>query len=332
MSISTVSYRNVANDEGDLRVDRWFKRHFPDLSHIRLEKLLRTGQVRVDGGRVKASDRVAPGQVIRIPPLQAATADHPYAKPAAPVIRPEDATMLHEAVLYMDDLVMVINKPPGLPTQGGTGITRHLDGMLDALRFDAVDRPRLVHRLDKDTSGVLLLGRTASATAALSRAFRGRTAEKLYWALTIGVPNPRQATIRAGIAKVGGPTAERMEVDDEEGQSAITDYSVVDYAGSAVAWVAFQPKTGRTHQIRVHAAFLGTPLVGDGKYGGAEAQLQGNGISKKLHLHARSIRVPHPNGTVLEVSAPLPEHMVASFKFFDFNPSASGAGFMNPDY
>lgn len=324
---TTVTHRTVASDEGDLRVDRWFKRHFADISHIRLEKLLRTGQVRVDGGRVKASDRLAPGQVIRIPPLQAAP-EKAVIKNAPMVVRPEDEAMLHDAVLYMDDLVMVINKPPGLPTQGGTGITRHLDGMLDALRFDAADRPRLVHRLDKDTSGVLILGRTASAAAALSRAFRGRTAEKLYWALTIGVPNPRSATIRAGIAKVGGPHAERMEVDDDEGQSAITDYHVVDHAGAAVAWVAFQPKTGRTHQIRVHAAFLGTPLIGDGKYGGAEAHLQGNGISKKLHLHARAVRIPHPNGKTLEVTAPLPEHMVASFKFFDFNPADPDAGFI----
>lgn len=319
--------RTVADDEGDLRVDRWFRRHYPDLSHIRLEKLLRTGQVRVDGGRVKASDRLNPGQQIRVPPLQPAPA-RTVDKSAPMPIRPEDEAMLQDAVLYMDDLVLVINKPPGLPTQGGTGITRHLDGMLDALQFDAADRPRLVHRLDKDTSGVLLLGRTASAAAALSRSFRGRSAQKLYWALTLGVPNPRSATIRAGISKVGGPTAERMEIDDEEGQSAITDYNVVDYAGTSVAWVAFQPKTGRTHQIRVHAAFLGTPLIGDGKYGGAEAHLQGNGISKKLHLHARSIRLPHPEGGVLEVTAPLPEHMAASFKFFDFNPNAAGAGFI----
>lgn len=317
MSVELIA---VAADEADLRLDRWFKRRYPGLGHGKLEKLLRTGQVRVDGKRVKAGDRLEPGQMVRVPPLGETSEDsRPKPSRAQKGLKPEDEAMIRGCVLYRDKDVIVLNKPPGLATQGGTNTHMHVDALLDALRFDADERPRLVHRLDKDTSGVLLLGRSATAAAALAKAFKSREARKVYWALVIGVPDPRAGTIKAPIAKMTHGGAEKMEVNVEEGQTAITDFRTVDNAGRRVSWIQFEPRTGRTHQLRVHAAYLGTPIVGDGKYGGAESHLQGEGVSRKLHLHARGIILPHPSGGELRVVAPLPEHIARSFEFFGFN-------------
>lgn len=321
--MSAVQTLTVSADEADLRLDRWFKRRFPALGHGRLEKLLRTGQVRVDGKRAKASLRLAPGQIVRVPPgANVAPAEAP-AQRRPPQVSAADADFVRSLVIHRDADVIALNKPPGLAVQGGTGTHRHLDGMLDALRFDAAERPRLVHRLDRDTSGVLLLARNARAANQLAAAFRGKTARKLYWALLAGTARPPEGKIDMKLAKEPGPAGERMARDDEAGQRAITLYATVDTAADRAAWLVMWPLTGRTHQLRVHAAEgLGVPIVGDGKYGGHAAFLTGS-VSRKLHLHARSIAVPHPSGEgVLRVTAKLPPHMAETWELFGLDPDS----------
>jgi 23S rRNA pseudouridine955/2504/2580 synthase len=309
----------IKDDEADLRLDRWFRRHFPDLQHGRLEKLLRTGQIRVDGKRAKANVRLVPGQSIRIPP---GIEKGPVEGSARPPVRESDARFVQSLVIHRDADVIAINKPPGLAVQGGTGTPRHLDGMLDALRFEAEERPRLVHRLDRDTSGVMLLARSARAAAQLSESFRGKSARKIYWALVAGVPQLAQGRIDLALAKEGGPAGERVAADDE-GKRAITLYSIMDRIGDKAAWLALLPLTGRTHQLRVHCAeALGTPIVGDRKYGGDRAYLPGQEIGRQMHLHARTLVLPHPAGGTLAVTAPLPDHMRATWDFCGFDPNA----------
>ncbi len=324
--MSGVQTLTVTEDEAELRLDRWFKRRFPTLGHGRLEKLLRKGEVRVDGKRVKANARLAAGQVVRVPP--GADAPLPEGAPVKrkPVVTEDDEEFVRAMVIHRDADVIALNKPPGLAVQGGTGTHRHLDGMLDALRFDAKERPRLVHRLDRDTSGVLLLGRTAKAAAKLAEIFRGKTARKLYWALVVGQPKLAEGKIDMPLAKDGGPHGERVARDDEDGQRAVTLYATEDKLAGRASWLLMWPLTGRTHQLRVHAAEgLGTPIVGDGKYGGQAAMLTGS-ISRKLHLHARAIVLPHPSGKgILKVKADLPPHMLATWEFFGFDPKG------NPD-
>ncbi|MCR0981593.1 RluA family pseudouridine synthase [Roseomonas populi] len=306
----------VAADEADLRLDRWFRRHHPQLTQGALQKMLRTGQIKVDGKRAETNTRLLAGQQIRVPPMPEA----PPPPPDRPAVSERDAAMLERLILYRDDSVIALNKPHGLPVQGGPNIDRHLDGMLDALRFGAEDRPRLVHRLDRDTSGVLLLARSAGAAAKLASAFRGRDAKKTYWALVVGRPHPLAGRINMPLARQGGPRGERTAPaeEGEEGAHAITDFQVVDNARKHVSWLEMYPLTGRTHQLRVHAAAaLKTPILGDGKYGGAAAHLEG--MSNLLHLHARSIELPHPEGGTLSVSAPLPPHMNESFEFLGFD-------------
>ena len=315
----------IGDDEDGIRVDRWFKRHYPALTHGRLEKLLRTGQVRLDGKRAKASDRVAAGQMVRVPPqLANIVDDRPLPKPRA-----DDAQALEDMILYMDKSVIVLNKPPGLATQGGSGLTRHVDGMLDSLAFEKKQRPRLVHRLDRDTSGVLVIARTVAAAAALAKSLQQRDASKIYWALTKGVPKKTRGTIKLALAKEGGHGPhgrdERMaaaEKGDENAKFAITDYAVLGHAGEEFAWVAARPVTGRTHQIRVHLASLGTPIVGDFKYGGAASRAKG-AIADKLHLHARSIDIAHPDGGRLTATAPLPPHMLKTWELLGFDAEMS---------
>lgn len=319
--MSAIQSREVAAGDAGLRLDRWFKRHFPGLGHGRLEKMLRTGQVRVDGARAKAGTRLEAGQSVRIPPMPEGAASPRIESAARPVPRLDDATVreVRSWVLHRNAAVIVINKPAGLATQGGTGQTTHLDALLDALRFDAPERPRLVHRLDKDTSGVLLLGRSAPAAARLAEAFRQKSAKKIYWALTAGVPKPRAGKIDLALAKRTVAGGERMMADAEDGKRAVSLYQVLEAAPPKAAWLALWPLTGRTHQLRVHCAALGTPIVGDRKYGGEQALLTG-AISRKLHLHARRIVLPHPDGGMLDVSAPLPRHMVESWRLLGFDP------------
>ena len=319
----------VAEDEAGQRLDRWFKRRFPALTHGRLEKLLRTGQVRVDGKRAKASARLEAGQTVRVPPLgDLPSIDARKATEAKPRLSDADRRFVQSLVIYRDPDVLALDKPPGLAVQGGSGVERHLDGMLDALRFEAPERPRLVHRLDKDTSGVLLLGRSARATAALAESFRAKATHKIYWALTVGVPKPFQGRIDLPLAKLPGTAGERMAPDAEEGKRAVTYYRVLEPMGQKAAWVALWPVTGRTHQLRVHMAEIGTPIQGDGKYGGKDAMLAGGGLSRKLHLHARAIALPHPStGKPLSVTAPLPEHMRRTWALFGLDPALEGDPF-----
>ena len=318
--MSGVSTVTVRPEDGSGRLDRWFRRHYPGLSHGRLEKLLRTGQIRVDGKRARAGDPVSPGQSIRVPPLTetpSTTADAARKPPA----RPQDAALLRDAVLYRDDWALVLNKPAGLAVQGGTNTERHVDALLDGLRFESAERPRLVHRLDKDTSGVLLIARHAAAAAFFARAFREKTTRKIYWAIVAGLPRPERGRIDLGLAKGGGPKGgggrERVHTD-EGGRSAVTYYRVIDHAGTRASWLALLPVTGRTHQLRAHCAALGTPILGDGKYGGNAAQLPGGAAVHRLHLHARSLEIPHPAGGTLRATAPLPPHMRRLWEFFAF--------------
>jgi 23S rRNA pseudouridine955/2504/2580 synthase len=312
--VATVTVRP---EDGGGRLDRWFRRHYPALTHGRLEKLLRTGQIRVDGKRAHAGDQIVPGQAIRVPPLPEAAAPRAEREPS-----PQDQALLRDAVIYRDDWAIVLNKPAGLAVQGGSNTERHVDGLLDSLRFDSDERPRLVHRLDKDTSGVLLIARHAAAAAHFTRAFRDRTTQKIYWAIVVGMPQPEQGRIALGLAKGGSANGsrsrERVHADDEDGKSAVTYYRVIDQAGSRASWLALLPLTGRTHQLRVHCAELGTPILGDGKYGGNAAQLPGGAAMHRLHLHARSLAIPHPTGGLLEVTAPLPAHMRRMWEFFGF--------------
>src|SRR5579863_9554104 len=315
--MSGVQTISVAPGDGDIRLDRWFRRHFPGLGHGRLEKLLRTGQVRVDGRRAQSGERVSAGQIIRVPPLGNLDTSQPSRAGATP--RPRDIAMVQRTVLHMDDDVIVINKPPGLAVQGGTHTDVHLDALLDGLRFGASDRPRLVHRLDRDTSGVLVLARNAKAAAALSSAFRNKETRKFYWAAVAGLPKPRQGRIDQALAKLPGPAGERMALDEEDGKHAVTHYRTVSHAGDKVSWLTLQPMTGRTHQLRVHCKVLGAPIIGDRKYGGAAAHPSGVPNANRLHLHARALSIPHPRLGILTVTAPLPPHMKETWAFFGFD-------------
>lgn len=327
--MNSVQILAVAEDDADIRLDRWFKRHYPTVGHGLLEKWLRTGQVRVDGKRAKANQRLSPGLHIRVPPVPEGEAPKANPESRRPAVDEKIARMLRDAVLYMDDDVIALNKPAGIAVQGGTGTgDKHIDAWLDALMFDRDDRPRLVHRLDKDTSGVLLLGRSANAAAKLAAAFKSRAARKCYWALVVGVPKLRQGRIDAALAKLPGRAGEKMAVDEDEGKRAVTWYRVVDNALRKAAWLEMEPRTGRTHQLRAHTALMGTPIMGDGKYGGTEAFISGTGVSRKMHLHARAVRIPHPRtGKELVVVAPLPEHMEKSFEFFGFDLGSAGKPF-----
>ncbi|MDT7934337.1 MAG: RluA family pseudouridine synthase [Sphingomonadaceae bacterium] len=307
-----------AEDDG-ARLDRWFERHVPEFGRVAVQRLCRTGQVRVDGSRAAPDTRVRVGQQVRVPPFRG---DAPAAKMRRPV-SPEDAALAENMVIHRDAQSLVLNKPAGLATQGGTGIHRSVDGLLDALIFDGTSRPKLVHRLDKDTSGALLLARTVRAAAFFSKAFSGRTARKVYWALVVGVPKRDRGVIALALSKQPGSGGEKMH-PDPQGLPARTRYRVIDRAGNRAAFVEFQPLTGRTHQIRVHAAALGHPIVGDGKYGGTEAFLTG-GVSRKLHLHARRLVIDHPDGTPLDVRADLPDHFAGSLDLLGFSASDGDA-------
>jgi 23S rRNA pseudouridine955/2504/2580 synthase len=322
MSLS-VETRIVEPDEDGMRVDRWFKAHYPDVAFGHLQKLLRSGQIRVDGGRAKTNDRVSAGQAVRVPPLPASNV--PGAPPTLRSTRAEqDAAFLRDLILHEDRDTLVINKPHGLAVQGGSGTERHVDGMLAALAGSGEDKPRLVHRLDRDTSGVLVLAKTRKAAADLGAIFRTRSARKIYWALVKGVPSPKQGRISLFLSKQMGPDGERVRImkhGDEEAVHSVTYYSLVERAGNAISWLSMKPVTGRTHQLRAHAAHIGHPIIGDPKYGAGFEGLP-DGLPKKLHLHARRITLPHPRGGVLDVTAPLPPHMKASFDMLGFDASA----------
>ncbi|WP_088310177.1 RluA family pseudouridine synthase [Novosphingobium sp. B 225] len=306
----------VQGDDDGVRLDRWFKRHLPQVGFATVSRWARTGQIRVDGKRADVADRLAKGQVLRVPP----GGDSPERK--ARVRKPlteEQLAMADAMVITQDRAAIVLNKPPGLATQGGSGTFQHVDGLLDAYAPEG-PRPRLVHRLDKDTSGVLLIARTPGSAAYFSKRFSGRTARKIYWALITGVPSIEDGLIDLPLGKQPGTGGEKMMVDEsEQGQTARTRYRVLDRAGNRCAWVELQPLTGRTHQLRVHMAAIGHPIVGDGKYGGPDAFLSGS-ISRKMHLHARRLIIDHPDGDLIDVTADLPDHFAASMDQLGFDP------------
>jgi 23S rRNA pseudouridine955/2504/2580 synthase len=334
--MSGVRQVSVGVEDADQRLDRWLRRMHPQVTQSRIERMCRKGELRVDGGRVKPATRLAEGQVVRIPPIP----DEAPAEPkAAPDISAKEAEAIRATVIYRDDHMIVLNKPPGLAVQGGSGQVRHLDLLSEALRFEKDEKPRLVHRLDRDTSGVLLLARSARAAAGLARGFRNRDTRKVYWAVVAGCPSPRAGTIRYGLLKVadqakGGAGGRMICVHPDRiaatdgAQRATTHYAVVEAAGRRAAWVALAPVTGRTHQLRAHMAEIGHPIAGDGKYGTSSQENRGDGwgarlggsISGKLHLHARSLVIRHPiSGAALHFTAELPEHMTKTWSLFGWS-------------
>ena len=316
-----VQFVDIAAGDAEVRLDRWLRRRLPDVPYGQLAKWLRTGQIRVDGRRAKPGQRLEPGQTVRLPPV--APREPTALPPSAPVDRAA-AAELQNRVLFHDDWLLALNKPSGLAVQGGSKTTRHLDAMLEALRFDAAEAPRLVHRLDKDTSGVLLLARDAATARLITAQFRRREIAKVYWALVAGVPNEAAGRIDLALRKTPGRGGEKVRVAADGGQSAETRYSVIDTAGRRVAWLELIPQTGRTHQLRVHCAALGTPIVGDGKYGGKAAFVVG--LANKLHLHARALRFVHPHTRApLEIVAPLDGHCAAGWAKLGFDADSGAA-------
>lgn len=317
---------NVSDDDDGIRLDRWFKRHYPQIAHAMLEKSLRKGFVRLDGKKAKSADRIVTGQIIRLPEELAHIEPSTQAR-TKHTVSESDAKDLQKMVLYKDEHVLVLNKPSGLAVQGGTGQKKNVDDMLDALMFEKKERPKLVHRIDKDTSGILVLARDTKSAQKLTEAFAQKSLRKLYWALVTGVPEIPQGKIDAPLAKSESGRNSRMEkvgVDHEDGKRAISYYRVVEHLHKQLCWLEMMPLTGRTHQLRVHAAVMGNPIVGDGKYGGAGAFIEGLDISNKLHLHARRIILPPLFGKKIDVTAPLPKHMQDSWKQFGFAKEARG--------
>ena len=321
-NVGQVVNLNVDADEDDTRLDRWLKRKFHGLTQGQIEKACRTGEIRVDGARAKANTRVKAGQSVRVPPMTAAK-DRPGAdeddKPRM-TVKASDADMMRSLVIFEDDRIIALNKPSGLATQGGTGTSRHIDGLSRALVDDTAEKPRLVHRLDRDTSGVLILAKTVGSANQLSNLFRSRELDKIYWAVTLGVPHPVNGDIRGWMIKSTGPGSDKekmrtAEQNEKGAVHALTLYSVVQNAGRKAAWVALKPETGRTHQLRFHMAEIGCAIVGDRKYT-CDRELP-QGLAEGLHLHARALRLPGPRGPI-EIVADLPPHVKQTFEVLGF--------------
>jgi 23S rRNA pseudouridine955/2504/2580 synthase len=312
----------VTPDENNMRVDRFFEARFPGLSFSHIQRIIRKGEVRVNGKRTEPKARLEAGQSVRIPPLQL---ERPAPRDDAPQAQ-KDRAFIKSITLFEDDDVLVLNKPAGLAVQGGSGTTQHLDGMLGSLRGAHPDaqRPRLVHRLDKDTAGCLLVAKTRFAAAALAKTFRTRAARKIYWALVAGVPKPQQGRISTFLAKQEVEEDSFMRIarhGDKDAMHAVTYYAVVETAAQKLAWISLKPVTGRTHQLRAHMAHVGNPIVGDPKYFNIENWELPGGIQNKLHLLARRIVVPHPRGGTIDATAPLPPHMLQSWNLLGFDAS-----------
>jgi 23S rRNA pseudouridine955/2504/2580 synthase len=313
--VKAVETKSVDSDEAGIRLDRWFKLHYPGLGFGHLQKLIRSGQVRVDGARVEASARLAAGQQIRVPPLAATDQ-----KSAPPLRKASDREVLEAAILYEDADVIVLNKPFGLAVQGGSGLTRHVDQMLESFTDRHGRKPRLVHRLDRDTAGVLLVARTRSAAAFLGEAFKARETRKIYWAIVAGVPRPADGRISTFLAREEERERMRVAKHGEVGADhAVTLYALADQAGQRATFMAMRPITGRTHQLRAHAAHIKHPIIGDPKYFDIQNWELPGGLQNRLHLLARRIVVPHPKGGVIDISAPLPPHMQQTFAVLGFD-------------
>ncbi len=316
--MSVLKPQSVNADENGVRLDRWLKVRFPSLPHGVLQKLLRTGQVRVDGKRVKPNARVEAGQEVRVPNL---TDFEPGPSLRAPMgVSKADRSYIERMIIHEDDDIVILNKPPGVAVQGGTKTTRHIDGLLAGMedRFGG-ERPRLVHRLDRDTSGLLLVAKSRDMAARLGKMFQTRSMQKIYWAVVIGTPTPLQGKVEAALVKTAGPNGDRVrkaEPDEEDAQNAVTYYSVVDRTANN-AWVSLKPVTGRQHQLRAHMHLIDTPILGDNKYGGD--QNVPDGIPNKLHLHARRLTFIHPRGGSVDITAPLPDHMRQTFGVLGFD-------------
>jgi len=321
---SLIKTKTVDSDEAGMRLDRWFKLHFPGLAFGQLQKLLRSGQIRLDGGRAKSDTRIAAGQAVRLPPQ---LANMGMSQPLTRnTIRDRgDLDVLQSMLLHEDKKVLVFNKPAGLAVQGGSGVNRHVDSMLESMRSQKGEKPRLVHRLDRETSGVLVVARTRGAAAELTKAFRHRDTEKTYWAICKGVPRKREAQISTYMIKERLPEGDKMRVakhGEPDADHAVTKYRVIDNTGPNLSWIEFQPITGRTHQLRVHSMHIDHPIIGDPKYFDIENWEFPGGIQKRLHLHARRIRIPHPSGGgMLDIKAPLPPHMVQTFNLLGLDES-----------
>ncbi|MDP2732959.1 MAG: RluA family pseudouridine synthase [Hoeflea sp.] len=322
-----VQLIQVDPEESGMRLDRWFKTHFPGLGFAQLQKLLRSGQIRVDGGRVKTDRRVHSGETVRVPPMEVDE------KPTGPLTsntikNRNDDDVLRQMLLHEDDKVLVFNKPAGLAVQGGSGVTRNVDEMLEAWRNKKGEKPRLVHRLDRDTAGVLVVARTRSAAQALTAAFRERTTKKTYWALVRGVPREKEGKISTWLIKEATDDGDRMRIakhGEQGADHAVSYYRIIDKAAQNLAWLEFEPYTGRTHQLRIHALHMGHPIIGDPKYYQHDPNWEfPGGIQKRLHLLARHISVPHPDGGRLSVTAPLPPHMVQSWNLLGFDEATGG--------
>ena len=320
----------VSQKDAGLRLDRWFKLHFPDVGHSYLQKLLRTGQIRLDSKRVEAGVRIEPGQEIRVPriirePAKERAEPAPSPRPP-PGLSKADRTFIEAMILYEDDDVLVLDKPFGIAVQGGTGTKRHLDGLLAGMADRFGDRPRLVHRLDRDTTGVLLVAKTRDAAAKLGKTFQTRSAAKTYWALVHGVPRPPQGRIEAALVKAAGPDGDRVRKaeagEQEQAMHATTHYSVVDRVGQKAAWVSLKPVTGRQHQLRAHMALINHPIIGDNKYDDGR-ELPAENMEPRLHLHARRLIIPHPRpgAPTIDVTAPLPPHMLATWALLGLDPA-----------
>jgi 23S rRNA pseudouridine955/2504/2580 synthase len=327
-NVGQVVTLSVDADEDDTRLDRWLKRKFHGLTQGQIEKACRTGEIRVDGARAKANTRVKAGQTVRIPPMTAAKGregDDEDDKPRTRV-KASDADMMRSLVIYEDDHIIGLNKPPGLAVQGGTGTTRHIDALSRALVPDTAEKPRLVHRLDRDTSGVLVLAKTVGTANRLGALFRSRELDKIYWAVVLGVPHPTTGDIRGWMIKSTGPKddKEKMRAAEQNEKGAVhasTLYSVVQNAGRKAAWVALKPETGRTHQLRFHMAGIGCAIVGDRKYT-CDRELP-QGLADGLHLHARALRLPNPGGRDVEIVAELSPHMKQTFEVLGFDEDSA---------
>ena len=321
-----VEQIRVEDGEAGMRLDRWFKSHYPGLGFGHLQKLLRSGQVRVDGGRAKTDTRIEPGQTIRVPPLGIDKHD-PSTLTARTMRGRDDGDVLSQMLLHEDDKVFVFDKPSGLAVQGGSGVVRSVDSMLEAWRNKKGEKPRLVHRLDRDTSGVLVVARTRLAAMKLAEAFRARETKKTYWALVKGVPSKREDKVSTWLVKEQTADGDKMRIakhGETGADHAVSYYRVVEQAARALCWLEMEPYTGRTHQLRVHAAHIGHPIIGDPKYFEADTNWDfPGGMQNRLHLHARRILIPHPDRGVIDVTAPMPPHMRQSWNLLGFDEASA---------